>query len=46
MLIKFIKKNVLENGVKENKLSSSYKKRLKKLLQENPSNLVVVKSTQ
>ena len=43
---KIYKKILLENGVKENELSSSYKKRLKKLLQENLPNLVVVKSTQ
>ena len=43
---KIYKKILLENGVKENELSSSYKKRLKKLLQENLPNLVVVKRTQ
>ena len=43
---KIYKKVLLESGVKENELSSSYKKRLKKLLQENLPNLVVVKSTQ
>lgn len=41
-----IYKKILENGVKENELSSCYKKRLKKFLQENLPNLVVVKSTQ
>ena len=40
------KKSLLECGVKENELSFSYKKRLKKLLQENLPNLVVVKRTQ
>ena len=43
---KIYKKVLLESGVKENELSSSYKKRLKKLLQQNLPNLVVVKSTQ
>ena len=43
---KIYKKKLLENGVKENELLSSYKKCLKKLLQENLPNFVVVKSTQ
>ena len=43
---KIYKKILLENGVNENELLSSYKKRLKKLLQENLPDLVVVKSTQ
>ena len=42
---KTYKKDLLENGVNENELLSSQKKRLKKLLQENLPNLVVVKST-
>ena len=36
---KIYKEILLENDVKENELSSSYKKRLKKLLQENLRNL-------
>ena len=36
---KLYKEILLENDVKENELSSSYKKRLKKLLQENLPNL-------
>ena len=44
MLIKY-PKNLLENGIKENELSSSDKKCLKKLLRENLPNLVLVKST-
>ena len=43
---KIYKKELLDNGVNENELLSSYKKRLKKLLQENLPILVVVKSTQ
>ena len=39
---KLYKKNLLENDVKENELLFSYKKRLKKLLQENLPNLVIV----
>ena len=41
---KIYRKILLEIGVKENELSSSYKKRLKKLLQENLPHLVVVKA--
>ena len=41
---KIYKKISLENGVNENELLSSYKKRLKKLRQENVLDLVVVKS--
>ena len=43
---KIYEKKLLENGVKENELSSSCKKHLKKLLQENLPNSVGVKSTQ
>ena len=43
---KIYKNILLENAVKENELSSSYKKLLRKLLQANLPNLVVVKSTQ
>ena len=39
---KLYKKNLLENDVKENELLFSYKKLLKKLLQENLPNLVIV----
>ena len=43
---KIYKKKLLDNGVNENELLSSYKKHLKKLLQENLPILVVVKSRQ